>query len=67
MLNPQERIKMAADHLRELVIEYQEYIDILDNAYDLREKHDPKFRLGIEASEKYARANELSRKIIKED
>lgn len=64
MLNPQERIKMAADRLRETITEYEEYIEILDKAYELQAKQDPKFKLGVEASEKYARALQLSKKII---
>lgn len=67
MLDPQERIKMAAEELRERVSEYQEYIEILEKAHELKEKQDPKFKLGIDASERYVRALNLSKKIITSD
>lgn len=66
MLTPQERIKLAAETLRNLTTEYEEYISILEEAYELQDKQDPKFKLGIEASEKYSRALRLSRKIIED-
>jgi hypothetical protein len=58
---------MAADHLRKTIDEYEEYIEILDKAFELQAKQDPKFKLGIEASEKYARAFHLARQIITAD